>query len=214
MKALINHQSKKDFTLAKSSVSHRATMRLNKEPDAGYYPLKHNSDNKDVLTTRALYQMLLGQIPDLWEVCFDLYNTFFNKTGPYTAMQFVPVLKKLVSISNLDLERFIKNPDTNHVLIQNELLKVVLIHWPSGKFSNIHGHPTGGCVFKVIHGRLEEKRYNTDGSPKLLVVSTYHNGGIGYIDDQMAYHAVGNPFNKPAISLHAYTPGLKNTISQ
>lgn len=30
---------------------------------------------------------------------------------------------------------------------------------------------------------------------------------MAYIDDEMAYHAVGNPFDEPAISLHAYTSG-------
>ncbi|MCK5206523.1 MAG: cysteine dioxygenase family protein [Cyclobacteriaceae bacterium] len=214
MKALINHHTDEDFTLTKSSVSHRAIMRLNREPDADYYPLKPNVGHKELLTAKAMYQMSLGQIPDLWEVCFDLYTTFFSKTGPYTAMQFVPVLKKLISISKLDLGQFLKNPDTNHVLIQNELLKVVLIHWEPGKFSNIHGHPKGGCVFKVLHGSIEEKRYTTETSPKLLAVSTYQKDAMGYIDDQMAYHAVGNPFNTPAISLHAYTPGLKKTNSR
>lgn len=164
---------------------------------------------ESLMTSDAIYGMAHGQIPDLWNVCYQLYQTFFRKDAPYSALQFVPVLKKLINVKHVETELFLKNPDTNHVLIHNELLKVVLIHWPSGKISNIHGHPEGGCVFKVLHGSIEEMRYTTGGSPQLLSVSTYHRGGMGYIDDEIAYHAVGNPFNGPAISLHAYTPGFK-----
>jgi len=167
-------------------------------------------DYQELLTSKALYQMAAGEIPDLWSVCLDLYSTFLAKNAPFTAMQFIPVLKSLTSIEALENERFLKNPETNHVLIQNKWLKVVLIHWKPGKYSNIHGHPAGGCVFKVLQGKIEEKRYTTDTNPELIAVSRYEKGSMAYIDDQMAYHAVGNPFNTSAISLHVYTPGLKN----
>ena len=163
----------------------------------------------ELLTSKALYQMAAGNIPDLWKVCLELYSTFQNKNAPFTAMQFIPVLKSLTSINSLEEERFLINPETNYVLIQNAWLKVVLIHWKPGKYSNIHGHPAGGCVFKVLHGKIEEKRYTTDANPELIEVSRYEKGSMAYIDDQMAYHAVGNPFNTSAISLHVYTPGLK-----
>jgi predicted metal-dependent enzyme (double-stranded beta helix superfamily) len=107
------------------------------------------------------------------------------------------------------MQRFTNNKETNHVLIQNEWLKVVLIHWKPGKYSSIHGHPSGGCVFKVLQGTLEEKRYTTGEDPKLLATSKYEKNSIAYIDDHMAYHAVGNPSNASAISIHVYTPGIK-----
>ena len=153
--------------------------------------------------------MTLGLIPDLWDVCLDLFATFFTNEAPYSALQFVPVLKAFRLIDEAQITQFINNPETNHVLMQNDLLKVVLIHWKPGKISRIHGHPDGGCVFKVLKGQLEELRYTTESSPQLLSSSTYIAGSMAYIDDKMGYHAVGNPFNSPAISLHAYTPGIK-----
>jgi len=164
---------------------------------------------QELLTSKALYQMTAGEVPDLWTVCLELYSTFLANNAPFTAMQFISVLKSMTSIDALEKERFLKNPKTNHVLIQNAWLKVVLIHWKPGKYSNIHGHPAGGCVFKVLHGKIEEKRYTTDANPELIEVSRYEKGSMAYIDDQMAYHAVGNPFNTSAISLHVYTPDLK-----
>lgn len=174
-------------------------------------PAIPNEDPGSLINPQARYQMSSGQLPNLWEVCHHLYHTFFEKNAPYNALQFIPVMKGSLSVPPSQLERFMEHPETNHVLIQNELLKVVLIHWKPGKYSNVHGHPAGGCVFKVLHGRIEEKRYSPDSRADLLAVSTYERDGIGYIDDQMAYHAVGNPFDSSAISLHVYTPGLKKT---
>lgn len=164
----------------------------------------------ELLTSHAMYQMMAGLIPDLWKACIDLIGTFIQRSSPYSALQFVNVLRDMHKISLEEIDRFKANPETNHVLIQNDLMKVVLIHWEPGKQSNIHGHPSGGCVFKVLHGALEEKRYTADENARFLSVSKCDAGSIAYIDDNMAYHAVGNPFKKSAISIHAYTPGKKS----
>ena len=91
-----------------------------------------------------------------------------------------------------------------HTVIVYEFIKIVLIHWAPGKYSRKHPHPGSGGVIKVLKGSLEEKRYHRDEPRKLLSHSTYHKDAIAYIDDHMGYHAVGNPFETSAISLHAY----------
>lgn len=160
-----------------------------------------------ILTEAAAEEMASGRIPDLEQICRELNDSFNQGTGSDSALKFIPILKKLSGFDAAATERFLKNPKTSHVLVQNEKLKVVLIHWVPGKFSSIHGHAQGGCVFKVLKGRLQEKRYTPDEAQQLLAVSNFENQGMAYIDDEMAYHAVGNPFDQPAISLHAYTPG-------
>lgn len=181
----------------RESISSPATSQLDQR---GYDQL---------LTSKTLYQMAAGQLPDLWKVCMELHSTFSSNHAPYSAMQFVPVLNQINLLDKKQLNSFLANEETNHVLIQNEWLKAVLIHWKPGKQSNIHGHPEGGCVFKVLHGKLEEKRYDSTTESKLLGISTLQQGGMAYIDDTMAHHAVGNPFESPAISLHVYTPGIR-----
>jgi predicted metal-dependent enzyme (double-stranded beta helix superfamily) len=116
-------------------------------------------------------------------------------------------MQKLQAIDKIQLQHFIKNRETRHVLVENKLITIVLIHWKPGKVSGIHGHPKGGCVFKVLQGKLEELRYSADASQKLLSSNGYRTGSIAYIDDRLGYHAVGNPFGSSAVSLHAYTPG-------
>lgn len=162
-----------------------------------------------LMTDEALAEIAQGGIPDLRRVCFDLYNTFLKTADTYSAVQFIPVLKQLRALDPSEAKRFIQNPTTKHILVHNPLLKVVLLHWKPGTLSNIHGHPAGGCVFKVLKGRLREKRYTPDASQRLISVSTLQSEGIAYIDDDMAYHAVGNPYSASAISLHVYTPGRR-----
>ncbi len=160
-----------------------------------------------VLTEAAAEEMAAGRIPDLEQICRELNDTFRQGTGEHSALKFIPILKKLTGFDEAATARLLENPKTSHVLVQNDQLKLVLIHWVPGKFSSIHGHAQGGCVFKVLKGRLQEKRYTPDEAQQLLAVSNFENQGMAYIDDEMAYHAVGNPFDESAISLHAYTPG-------
>lgn len=160
-----------------------------------------------VLTAEAADAMRSGTIPNLEQLCRELNNTFLNKSEPHTALQFIPILKKLTAISDMEMEWFLMNPKTSHVLVKNDQLKVVLIHWTPDQFSSVHGHAQGGCVFKVLKGKVQEKRYTPDDNQHLLATGTFQAGSMAYIDDEMAYHAVGNPFDSSAVSLHVYTPG-------
>ena len=167
------------------------------------------SDNRKfgLLTKEAASEMAWGTLPNFEQVCRDLYRTFLDDRAPYSALQFIPVLKQLNSIDPDEAQRFIKSPTISHILVQNDLMKVVLIHWKPGKLSSIHGHPEGGCVFKLLQGSLVEKRYLTKEPESQVGSTTLQQGGMAYIDDLMGYHAVGNPFETSAISLHVYTPG-------
>lgn len=169
--------------------------------------LRPGTSPSQLLTNEANAEIMLGTILDMEKVCHDLYDTFRHQKAPYTALQFIPVLKVLNFNSPWMASVFFENPKTNHVLVQNDLLKVVLIHWKPGKQSSVHGHAQGGCVFKILQGKLQEKRFSPDTAQELLAVSTFKAGSMAYIDDDMAYHAVGNPFEEPAISIHVYTPG-------
>ncbi|NMM47935.1 cysteine dioxygenase [Marinigracilibium pacificum] len=163
------------------------------------------SDVNFEMTPDARVKMALGLIPELSDFCTELFNSLDLGQDTHSALRFVPTLKTLNYLDVRSINNMISNEEDSHVLIENELMKVVLIHWAPGKISSIHGHPKGGCVFKVIYGSLEELRYTSDDSPELLARSTYRSGAIAYIDDSIAMHAVGNPFREHAISIHAYT---------
>lgn len=144
--------------------------------------------------------------PNLESLCLELLHTFRTNKFPYNATQFMDVLNSF-SLNNHELSQVLKHPEKKHILLHNELIKVILINWNTNDSTQIHGHPVGGCSIKIMHGKLIENRYSTDGSLTLLESCNYKAGDIAYIDDNIALHSVGNPFNQNALSLHVYTPG-------
>lgn len=206
MKNLINTTANRSETFNNILNNLYGTKQLHESNGyAESYSSKSTGNYKErLLTPAAVYQMSAGRIPDLQDVCQDLSDTFNYHRPPYSAAQFIPVLQNIDTLDPDQLNRFLKNRDTRHVLISNDLFEVVLIHWKPGKVSDIHGHPGGGCIFKLMHGRLEELRFSPVKSPRLLSMNGLRKGNMAYIDDSIAYHQVGNPYGSSAVSLHVY----------
>ena len=163
---------------------------------------KHGAQNP--ISPEAIYQMVNGQIPDLWDVCLSIASTFNMMEAPKSPPHLLQLLRDLPSPGAVETKKFTKNPENRHVLMSNEAFDLVLIHWKPGKASDIHGHPGKACAFKLLEGKLEELRYTPESSPKLISMNSYRKGNVAYIDDSMAYHQVGNPYGSSAISLHLY----------
>jgi hypothetical protein len=166
--------------------------------------LTSQPDPESILKPGIFDQMAKGRIPDLMDVCLKMTIFFNHKQAPYSAMQLIPVMQNVPAIGSEQARRFINNRETRHVLMSDDRFELVLIHWRPGKASDIHGHPGGGCLFKLLHGKLEELRYAPEPSGRLLSTTSLRSGHMAYIDDQMAYHQVGNPYGTSAISLHLY----------
>lgn len=158
-------------------------------------------------TEKAFMDMSLGRIPDFESLYHSLSAIRVYDNVPLSALQFLPALRSFTIDNINEIKNFINNPETNHVLVQNDLIKIVLIRWNPGDECNIHGHADRGCVFKVLEGKIVEKRFSADHEQKQLAQGTYEKDNIAYIDDLMGLHKVGNPFSEPAITLHMYTPG-------
>lgn len=134
-----------------------------------------------------------------------LLRLISNGQGLCSALKFVPSLCDMPTFNREQLKLvFNTDEQLNNVLMDNDLIKIVLIQWPPNRYGKIHGHPKGGCILKVLSGKIEEKRYTPSNEPILLSTSTFHEKSMAYIDDDMAYHAVGNPFNESAYSIHVY----------
>ena len=207
--------------------SNNSTQRDSKKTNSSADPIGRNRSEpsanntrtfKDVLeerknaqypffTEKAFMDMSTGRIPDFESLYHSLSEMTISEGAPLSAIQFLPVLRAFTLKDETEIKNFINNPETNHVIVQNDLIKVVLIRWNPGDECNIHGHAERGCVFKVLEGKIAEKRFSTDNSDQMLAEGTYQKDNIAYIDDVMGLHCVGNPYLEPAITLHMYTPG-------
>ena len=95
---------------------------------------------------------------------------------------------------------------TRNCLSRNDNFELILICWPSGISSPIHGHDNQECWAYMIDGALEEKRYSAEDTKKL--VKTNHMyltpGQLTYMDDKMGFHIIENNSSKRAMTLHLY----------
>lgn len=90
------------------------------------------------------------------------------------------------------------------LVAKNELFDMYVITWDAGQSSKVHDHAENGCVYKVLSNHLCEEVYNKDLS--LKSVKCLHEKECGYINNNIGYHRIANETDKPAISLHIYSP--------
>lgn len=100
-----------------------------------------------------------------------------------------------------------KTPKTN-ILLRDERIKMVLVHWHGFQKTQKHGHPEGGGLFKILTGTLKETRFDPDDADRVIGTNHFFKGAVSYIHDAEAYHIVENPISYPAVSLHVYMPGI------
>jgi len=200
------HVSQKPYWADPFPYHSDSTNRSNRT-SGGIKPLedfKTELRDKKFINPAADYLMASGQIPDLREFCLSFVRAYDRMSVIYSVKQFT---EEMLHVPELDQEHvriFIRNPENRQVLASNSQFELVLIHWKPGKASDIHGHPGGGCLFRLLQGRLEELRYTPGFPQRLLSTNSYRSGEMAYIDNNMAFHQVGNPYGSSAISLHLY----------
>ena len=141
---------------------------------------------------------------NLEDISYHLMVKAMTAPPGSTALEFLPIMERTAAFGAEEWAHLAYRPDGRAVLVDNDYLKVVLIRWAPGASSNLHGHPKGGGVFKVLEGALAEARYHTLESATPFSEHTYRRQASSYIDDAMGLHTVGNPFSEPAVTLHAY----------
>jgi hypothetical protein len=77
---------------------------------------EYNQTKKDIpvgeqnqdsfLTSPASLDLMLGNIPDLYAFCLELLDTFLQSSPPYSALQFVPVLKKMRPLNKTEVKKY------------------------------------------------------------------------------------------------------------
>lgn len=160
-----------------------------------------------LLTEKSFADVATGKIPNFEKFCRNLVKAIDPAQDTFPALNFLDALGQYSLANPIEIQNLLNNPEGRHVLIDNGLLKVVLIRWKPFEESNLHGHASGGCIFKVLSGVVEESRYDANDRQKLLSKGLYYAGNTAYIDDRLGLHIVRNPTADPVISLHLYTQG-------
>jgi len=94
-----------------------------------------------------------------------------------------------------------------HIIFRCQEFEIVMIAWLPSQQTSIHGHPSGGCLFRVLDGRLSEQLFPEGGASSVLNTYTSKDA-FGYIDDRTGRHRVECTSDRPTLSLHIYSPPL------
>jgi cysteine dioxygenase len=109
----------------------------------------------------------------------------------------------------------------NLVYTDNEHFSLILMCWNPNRESKIHDHPCDGCFVKTLSGSIKESRYhmeettNAKGELERTMKFDFEYATsvneVTYMDNNLGYHKIGpNPVDKPAMTLHLYTPPFKS----
>jgi len=99
-----------------------------------------------------------------------------------------------------------KNEYFKEYLYKDENYEVILIIWTPYSETPIHNHVKGGCIMKVIEGRLKIIKYDDGDLSSIQYINSeyYNEGSIEYIRGKHGIHKVMNNKDRLAISLHIY----------
>ena len=94
-----------------------------------------------------------------------------------------------------------KNKYIRNLIYRDKVFEVLIINWLPGQHTKLHDHPKNGCLLKVLYGELCEIRKNNQITENLLQTNK-----ISYMHSNLGKHIISNIGNKPAISIHVYSP--------
>ena len=108
-------------------------------------------------------------------------------------------IENISSYFNFDDENY-----NRVILFARDEYDLLLCCWKPGQGAPYHGHPSQGCLVKMIKGSLREELKLADGNES---VNQNSEGAVAYINDKIGIHQVSNVSGENAVSLHLYAPG-------
>lgn len=92
-------------------------------------------------------------------------------------------------------------------LVADQNVDVWLLSWLTSQETELHDHGSSSAAFTVVQGALAEVRVGAYGAIDLNHVAAASNS-VQWVAPG-TIHDVSNPFDVPAVSIHAYSPPLK-----
>ncbi|MGM0479218.1 MAG: cysteine dioxygenase [Bacteroidota bacterium] len=95
---------------------------------------------------------------------------------------------------------------TRNCVARTDDYELLLLCWDQQAETPIHGHGGQDCWVYQIEGTVEEIRVKEDENDELQETHRMDlaPGKISYMNDDMGYHKIRNPFRQRAMTLHIY----------
>lgn len=89
-----------------------------------------------------------------------------------------------------------------------ESFEVILIGWLPGQSSSLHDHGPSDCVFRVIQGTAEERRYRHSEAPTHYQTLVHEACALARVVPGEAHIVANASPDIPLVTLHIYSPPL------
>jgi len=120
-------------------------------------------------------------------------------------------------LSERDASRYLHFRETfytRNLICRTEDFELLALCWEPGQITPIHDHADSEGWMYGLAGEVEEVRYRCEtpeGGPARVTRIEDGRVGVGkvaHINDDIAWHTVGNPTGERAVSLHLYSPPI------
>jgi len=92
-----------------------------------------------------------------------------------------------------------------HLLRRDDRVEVWVLTWDDGHDTGFHDHGGSTAAVGVVEGRLREERLTVSGAPAVRALAA---GDVVDVDP-VHVHRVRHAGGPPAVSIHAYSPPLR-----
>ncbi|NOU99147.1 cysteine dioxygenase [Paenibacillus planticolens] len=102
-------------------------------------------------------------------------------------------------------------PYGRNVLYSTQHLEVIIIHIPPSAATAIHNHGTSIGAACLVQGNIVNSTFvlDKDGYP-IVENDVFIKAGDCFTAPQNQIHQLSNPFHEPAVSIHVYSPPLRD----
>lgn len=147
----------------------------------------------------------------------DLCELYKKVVAQFNKTQTLVSCSEIISeYTGDDWKKYVEFSDTTYkrnILheFSNDDIEMILICWNDDQISQIHDHPSSGCLVRILEGILTEDFYERtdlfDNTFYKYISSRENNiGDISYMEKNQTVHRVRNTNIGKSISLHIYSP--------
>jgi cysteine dioxygenase len=137
------------------------------------------------------------------------------QNGLKTKSSLKSLLKEVNNYTGTDWKEYVKINKKCYnrgIFKKNDIMELVIITWDIDQNTPKHGHPMGGCIYKVIQGNINEHFYENMKTND-YEIHKYKKDDSNYIDNSIGFHVMTNESKKVCVSLHIYSPPFNSCCS-
>lgn len=143
----------------------------------------------------------IPQNPDLTE-CVRFLSNYLAGGG--ALKDSISVWRRADLSALIPLCSFRKDQYCRTVIHYEEAFRILLIGWQPRQETPWHDHPSGGCILKLLRGRLQENQLDDARNRKTCYLNQQE---ISYVEGEETHQIRNGSESEPAVSLHIYSPG-------